>query len=176
MSRLRCYVSLRSGIAPAKKIREYGKVHVRPYRSKFVYFSFNTSDMSETTINIYGGSNQIMDHATQGVQNFYGDQFAETALRRDESAAMDELNDEELRLYTYVQHVGRVKRYVRMLSESKNTKEVAAVVKLMLNEPGVTPELVVTADFIEKLLPFAVRIRQGSSVINSLRVQINNQL
>ena len=32
---------------------------------------------SNVTFNIYGGNNQILPNATEAVQNFYGDQFAD---------------------------------------------------------------------------------------------------
>lgn len=36
--------------------------------------------MNDVTININGGNNQILPNATEAVQNFYGDQFAEKKL------------------------------------------------------------------------------------------------
>ena len=36
--------------------------------------------MNDITININGGNNQILPNATEAVQNFYGDQFAEKIL------------------------------------------------------------------------------------------------
>lgn len=35
------------------------------------------TDKSNCTFNISGGNVQILPNATQGIQNFYGDQFAE---------------------------------------------------------------------------------------------------
>ena len=35
---------------------------------------------SNVTFNIYGGNNQILPNATEAVQNFYGDQFADQML------------------------------------------------------------------------------------------------
>lgn len=35
---------------------------------------------SNVTFNIYGGNNQILPNATEAVQNFYGDQFADQKL------------------------------------------------------------------------------------------------
>lgn len=39
------------------------------------------TDKSNCTFNISGGNVQILPNATQGIQNFYGDQFAEEALK-----------------------------------------------------------------------------------------------
>lgn len=36
--------------------------------------------MNDITININGGNNQILPNATEAVQNFYGDQYAEKIL------------------------------------------------------------------------------------------------
>ena len=38
-------------------------------------------EKSNCTFNISGGNVQILPNATQGIQNFYGDQFAEEALK-----------------------------------------------------------------------------------------------
>nr|WP_297103273.1 hypothetical protein [uncultured Prevotella sp.] len=48
----------------------------RAYQKAFisVYFTFI---FVHCTFNISGGNVQILPNATQGIQNFYGDQFAE---------------------------------------------------------------------------------------------------
>lgn len=38
-------------------------------------------EKSNCTFNISGGNVQILPNATQGIQNFYGDQFAEDVLK-----------------------------------------------------------------------------------------------
>lgn len=127
--------------------------------------------MADVEIKIFGGSNQVMPNATQGVQNFYGDQFAEQALRKEDAEGIDALNDDESMLFVYLQSVQKVHRYVAMLTKCKDTCEVAGVVMLMLNEKGISKELVVKAEFIEKLFPF-VMFKKGANVA-ALRAQIN---
>ena len=57
------------------------------------------TDKSNCTFNISGGNVQILPNATQGIQNFYGDQFAEEALKASVNTnpgnAAPELSDEE---------------------------------------------------------------------------------
>ena len=55
--------------------------------------------MNDITININGGNNQILPNATEAVQNFYGDQYAEKILGTStpDSASIPELG--KLSLY-----------------------------------------------------------------------------
>ena len=49
---------------------------------------------SNVTFNIYGGNNQILPNATEAVQNFYGDQFADQKLHS-EGESTDAPNEDE---------------------------------------------------------------------------------
>ena len=51
---------------------------------------------SNVTFNIYGGNNQILPNATEAVQNFYGDQFADQKLHS-EGESTDAPNEDEQR-------------------------------------------------------------------------------
>lgn len=56
---------------------------------------------SNVTFNIYGGNNQILPNATEAVQNFYGDQFADQKLHS-EGESTDSTNEDEQRLAIYI--------------------------------------------------------------------------
>lgn len=56
---------------------------------------------SNVTFNIYGGNNQILPNATEAVQNFYGDQFADQKLHS-EGESTDAPNEDEQRLAIYI--------------------------------------------------------------------------
>lgn len=131
--------------------------------------------MADVDIKIFGGSNQVLPNATQGIQKFYGDQFAEAALREEDADGIEALNDDECMLFAYFQSVKKVNKYVGLLSQCKDTREVAGIVMLMLNEKGIDETLVVKAEFMNKLLPF-VTFKLGKDPISALRAQINNLL
>ncbi len=46
--------------------------------------NINMNDKPEIEIKIFGGTNMIAPAATAAVQHFYGDQFAEVAIRPEE--------------------------------------------------------------------------------------------
>lgn len=109
--------------------------------------------MSDVTINIYGGNNQILPNATQAVQNFYGEESASSVPENSLFA-----------------------RYHSQLSECKTATELAQVVMTMLtHEPEVNKEEIVKERFIKKLLPLAPQILKGTSIDN-IRARINDAL
>lgn len=55
--------------------------------------------MSDVTININGGNNQILPNATEAVQNFYGDQFADKILNEQKRDEVSLPEVERLSLY-----------------------------------------------------------------------------
>ena len=123
------------------------------------------NDKPEIEIKIFGGTNMIAPAGATAVQNFYGDQFAEVAIRPEETEGIESLNDAECLLFTYVPDVKKVHEYTRL----------AGVVSIMLGEPRVNKDTVVKGTFIEVLLPFASRLTSGAKVDN-VRQQINNML
>ena len=63
------------------------------------------NDKPEIEIKIFGGTNMIAPAATAAVQHFYGDQFAEVAIRPEGTEDIESLNDDECHLFTYVPDV-----------------------------------------------------------------------
>ena len=133
------------------------------------------NDKPEIEIKIFGGTNMIAPAGATAVQNFYGDQFAEVAIRPEETEGIESLNDAECLLFTYVPDVKKVHEYTRLLGECATAHDLAGVVSIMLSEPRVGKDTVVKGTFIEVLLPFASRLTSGAKVDN-VRQQINNML
>lgn len=133
------------------------------------------NDKPEIEIKIFGGTNMIVPAATTAVQNFYGDQFAEVALRPENTEGIESLSDTECLLFTYVQDVKKVREYVRLIGKCTSAHDLAGVVGIMLGETGVDKDTVVKAAFIQVLLPFASQLTSGAKVDN-VRQHINNML
>jgi hypothetical protein len=68
---------------------------------------------SNVTFNIYGGNNQILPNATEAVQNFYGDQFADQKLHS-EGESTDAPHEDEQRLAIYINKVESLRITVLM--------------------------------------------------------------
>ena len=129
--------------------------------------------MNDITININGGNNQILPNATEAVQNFYGDQFAEKILSN--TVADKELCPEVGKLSLYVDKVNLLD-YIAQLSECQNATELAKVVIYMFEqEPKLTEEEIVKERFICILLPLATKLTKGRTIDN-LRARINDAL
>ena len=130
-------------------------------------------DKNGITLNIYGGSNQILPNATKAEQHFYGDQFAKEALRQ---GAPDEapLTSDERRLLVYVGQEESLRNYVANLAACRTAADVGQVVALMCeNESRLDNERIATKAFIETLLPLIPGVGKGRGVDN-LRIQIAN--
>ena len=128
---------------------------------------------SNVTFHIYGGNNQILPNATEAVQNFYGDQFAERMLQS-EGKPSDALTEDEQRLAIYINKVELLRSYVSSLTACQSAKEVGEVVATMCqNEESIYAELIVKAEFIKLLLPFLTHVKSGKGIDN-LRVYIND--
>ena len=128
---------------------------------------------SNVTFNIYGGNNQILPNATEAVQNFYGDQFADQKLHSEGESA-DAPNEDEQRLAIYINKVESLRNYIASLTACQSAKEVGEVVATMCqNEEAIYAELIVKADFIKLLLPFLTNVKSGKGIDN-LRIYINN--
>ena len=125
--------------------------------------NINMNDKPEIEIKIFGGTNMIAPAGATAVQNFYGDQFAEVAIRPEETEGIESLNDAECLLFTYVPDVKKVHEYTRLLGECATAHDLAG------------KDTVVKGTFIEVLLPFASRLTSGAKVDN-VRQQINNML
>lgn len=124
--------------------------------------------MSEVSINIYGGNNQILPNATQVVQNFYADRLAEEGGAKEGSTAG--------LFSTYISNEEDAPRYLAMLSACTSAAELARVAMVLLeSEPKITEEEVVKKRFIEKLLPLAPKFTRGKGIGN-VRARINDAL
>ena len=132
-----------------------------------------TTYMNDITININGGNNQILPNATEAVQNFYGDQFAEKILS---NTVVDKESYPEVgKLSLYVDKVN-LPDYIDQLSECQNATELAKVVIYMFEqEPKLTEEEIVKERFISILLPLATKLTKGRTIDN-LRARINDAL
>ena len=129
--------------------------------------------MSDVTIHINGGNNQILPNATQAVQNFYGDHFAEKMLSHtaDDTDSCPEAD----KLSLYINKVN-IPGYIAQLGECQNATEFArTVISIFEQEPKLTKEEVVKERFISLLLPFATKLTKGRTIDN-LRARINDAL
>ena len=79
------------------------------------------NDKPEIEIKIFGGTNMIAPAGATAVQNFYGDQFAEVAIRPEETEGIESLNDAECLLFTYLPDVKKVHEYTCLLYTSTGT-------------------------------------------------------
>lgn len=129
--------------------------------------------MNDITININGGNNQILPNATEAVQNFYGDQFAEKILG---NPASDDASIPEVgKLSLYIDKVN-LPGYVAQIGECQTATELAKVVIYMFEqEPKLTEEEIVKERFISILLPLATKLTKGRTIDN-LRARINDAL
>lgn len=128
--------------------------------------------MSDVTININGGNNQILPNATEAVQNFYGDLFAEHILKKQDEDDESSTQKERLALYVNKENING---YLAQIGECNNATELAKVVVQMCEqEPRLTQEEIVKERFIRLLLPFAKRLTKGRGIDN-LRARINDE-
>ena len=109
--------------------------------------------MNDVTINKNGGNNQILPNATEAVQNFYGDQFAEKILG---APTLDSTPSPEVsKLSLYIDKVN-LPGYISQIGECLNATEFAKVViSIFGQESKLTEEEIVKERFIRLLLPFA---------------------
>lgn len=127
--------------------------------------------MSDVTININGGNNQILPNATEAVQNFYGDQFADKILNEQKRDEVSLPEVERLSLYINKEHIAG---YIVQIAECQSATELAKVVVQMCEqEPRLTQEEIVKERFISLLLPFATKLTKGKCIDN-IRARIND--
>lgn len=127
--------------------------------------------MSDVSITINGGINQILPDATEAKQIFYGDKFAEKLLSG-ESPKEESLPEvDKLSIYINKEHIPG---YLAQIGECQTATELAkVVVEMAEQEPRLTAEEIVKARFINLLLPFAFKLSKGTSVDN-IRARIND--
>lgn len=129
--------------------------------------------MSDVQITINGGNNQILPNATEGIQNFYGDQFADRILSGNQSG--EALPAEAQQLLLYIDEE-RLPRYLALIGECQSATRLGeVVVEMCAQEPKLRKEEIVKARFISLLLPLAKKLTQGTGVDN-IRARINDAL
>ena len=148
----------------------------------------NDNGASNCTFHIYGGNNQILPNATEAVQNFYGDEFAEKILSKGGSHADSSdlqsnaeqpissapLTEDEQHLAIYINKVESLRGYITLLRSCKTARDLGEVVATMRQqESSLTDELIVKQSFISLLLPFVPKWEKGQTIDN-IRVAINN--
>lgn len=131
-------------------------------------------ESSGITFNIYGGTVQILPHATKAEQNFYTSNPAGTLPPADNSE--EPLPDTALRLGLYINKVEDLRGYLAMLTACTTAKEIAEVVAIMAEkEPRLTREEIDKARFISLLPSLAPQVTKGVTTDN-LRIHIDNAM
>lgn len=127
-------------------------------------------DKSNCIFNISGGNVQILPNATQAVQNFYGDQFAEEALKANANAgnAIPELTEEEKALQPYINKVELLKQYTSRLAQCTSASDIGKVVVDMRKDEEVRVDEyeMVKERFINVLLALSPNVTSGRTVSN----------
>lgn len=124
--------------------------------------------------NIHGPV-QILPKAIKAEQHFYGDQLAREVLRQ--RATNDcSYTEEENRLAIYIHKEEALKTMLTQLDACSSAKQVGkVVVKYVMANVGISEKDMVTAEFIETLLPLTPKVTSGKSVDN-YRKAINEAL
>lgn len=136
-------------------------------------------EKSNCTFNISGGNVQILPNATQGIQNFYGDQFAEEAQKANaniqSTASTPQLTEEEKALQPYINKVEILKRYTSRLAQCTSASDIGKVVVDMRKDEEVRVDEyeMVKERFINVLLALAPNVTNGKTVSN-VRQRIND--
>lgn len=127
-------------------------------------------EKSNCTFNISGGNVQILPNATQAVQNFYGDQFAEEALMANINAqsASPQLTEEEKSLQPYINKVKLLRQYASRLAQCASASDIGRVVVDMRKDEEVRVDEfeMVKERFINVLLALAPNVTSGKTVSN----------
>lgn len=103
--------------------------------------------MSDITITIHGGNNQILPNATEAIQNFYvGEYCGETF--QEEGDGRSGLMPETIRFRAYINKEEDLERYLAQIVECRTVTELAQVILVMQeNELKITPEEMVKERF-----------------------------
>ena len=103
--------------------------------------------MSDITITIHGGNNQILPNATEAIQNFYvGEYCGETSQEEGDGRAG--LMPATIRFRAYINKEEDLERYLAQIVECRTVTELAQVILVMQeNELKITPEEMVKERF-----------------------------
>ena len=127
--------------------------------------------MSDIIFNISGGNNQILPNATEAVQHFYGDQYAEKIFQKETPSEPINPALEKLALYINKESLPT---YIAQIGACESATELAkVVVSIAQQDSKLTPEEIVKERFIKLLLPFAPKLTKGKGIDN-LRARIND--
>lgn len=127
--------------------------------------------MIDIIFNISGGNNQILPNATEAVQHFYGDQYAEKILQKETPSEPINPALEKLALYINKESLPT---YIAQIGACESATELAkVVVSIAQQDSKLTPEEIVKERFIKLLLPFASKLTKGKGIDN-LRARIND--
>ena len=128
--------------------------------------------MSEITINVNGGNNQIMPNATHAEQHFHYHGAEHTPTTQSDDQASDSAEDSQ-RLSIYINKEEDLNKYIFLLSTCQTATEVGEVVATMCeNEPEIDSNRIAKQSFIRLLLPFIPNVEKGKGIDN-LRIQID---
>lgn len=134
-------------------------------------------EKSSCTFNISGGNVQILPSATQGIQNFYGDQFAEDVLKANANISngnsVPELTEDEKALQLYINNVEVLKQYTSRLAQCTSAGDIGKVVVDMRKDEEVRVDEyeMVKERFINVLIALAPNVTSGKTV-NNVRQRI----
>ena len=139
--------------------------------------------MNDVKISIYDSIVQVLPNATEAVQNFNGDQFAEKVLSKQVAAEgsssvadFPEVDSPEAKKLALYIDKDCLSAFLDQIRDCNNATELAlAVVSMLDQEAKLTEDIVVRSSFIQLLLPFASKITSGRSV-NNIRARINDAL
>ena len=127
--------------------------------------------MGDIIFNISGGNNQILPNATEAVQHFYGEQYAEKILQKETPSEPINPALEKLALYINKESLPT---YIAQIGACESATELAkVVVSIAQQDSKLTPEEIVKERFIKLLLPFASKLTKGKGIDN-LRARIND--
>ena len=135
------------------------------------------------TINVYGGSPQILPAALHAEQHYHGAAAPAAAAKRAGEEATDEATDEGASaggaglLPLYVPDPAARREWAARLAACTGAGQLSGVVASMAASPHTSLDIfeAVRARFIEGVLPLCPRLREGRSVSN-LRKRINDRL
>lgn len=124
-------------------------------------------------IMIYGGTQQINTAATTAIQNVYGDACPDVAMK--EKSEEEEMSDAETGLKAYVHDQEILREITLKMGRCTCARDFARIVVDLMLPIGISERTMVTASFIETLLPFANGFEVGKGIDN-FRCHINKEL
>ena len=127
--------------------------------------------MSDITITIHGGNNQILPNATEAIQNFYvGEYCGETS--QEEGDGRSGLMPETIRFRAYINKEEDLERYLAQIVECRTVTELPQVILVMQeNEPKITPEESVSSASFYPSPPESRRVKASATSVPVLTMR-----